>query len=47
MEAKTDRDNLKSCKLVHRNGFLLLEGFTNDNNLDNLVFEYRKANNKT
>lgn len=47
IEAKTHRDNLKSRKLVQRNGFTLLEDVTDDNYLDNVVYEYINANNKT
>ena len=47
IETKTHRDNLKSRKLVLRNGFTLLEDVTDDNNLDNVVYEYINANNKS
>ena len=47
MEPKTHRDNLKARKLVLRNGFTLLGDVIDDNNLDNVVYEYKIANNKT
>lgn len=47
MEATTHRNSLKAHKLVLRNGFTLLEDVTDDNNLDNVVYEYINANNKT
>lgn len=41
MEATTHRNSLKARKLVLRNGFTLLEDATDDNNLDNVISEYR------
>lgn len=41
IEAKTHRDNLKSRKLVERNGFTLLDGVVDDNNPDNVVYDYK------